>query len=613
MKNKKGFTLVEIIVVIALLLVVAGIFTVNMVRTLNKNKNEENENVVTQITAAAEAFVSTNPDEVEKLYEGYGYIDIPIGDLRNAGLLSEELKDAVTGVRIADEELVRVSLQTGDYISTKYPLTEEEKTAKSYSLVAEDLYVEYSGTSSTTWCNDDAKVYSGLFDPNVYTVSNYTSVTSKLYLVDNSEEESKKGAIYTANHRTSPVNLKKTSCNVNPQIAGSYTINYTFNDPESGIEKTTTRKVYVETSTNDVVSFTAIINNNRPIALNATKVPIKITEKYKDGTTKNIINTVDAISGAGYNVENFSTATVGRRTAKVYSKKTNSDGSTPNPADAPYTVTDNFLEIIKESPECTGTNDDCYFRGEQDGNYIKYYNKLFRIYHVYGSTLAIIYDGNYTTAPYGQLGECMSSCCNHGRYAYISLGDINSGVSKTMDSYLDDFYNELNSTKPLQYLKSQSFIKYTNVQDYSSRTSGSYYNGFNTADNIVTQGIQKSMMTKKVALLQLKDYKEIAGCTSDTSCSRASNYLTGTNFWLLDFYGARFGVGAYNHGVNAAEVYEYSVTSSGLIDHSGASKPQGSQTITTETLSVKPTLELQNPKIDRGTGTRNDPYIVKVG
>ena len=87
MKNKKGFTLVEIIAVIALIAVIVGIFIVNLVG--KNDPKENNKDTVKQILSAADAYVSANRSEIEKLYEGYNFVDITIGDLKNNGLIAE--------------------------------------------------------------------------------------------------------------------------------------------------------------------------------------------------------------------------------------------------------------------------------------------------------------------------------------------------------------------------------------------------------------------------------------------------------------------------------------------------------------------------------------------
>lgn len=574
MRNKKGFTLTEIIVVIAILVVVAGIFSVNMINTLNKNKEEEGKTVVTQIKAAADTYVSTNPSEVEKLYNGFGFVDIPVGDLRDAGLLSEDLKDAETGELIPDDAVVRAKLEQGDSISFTFPVAPEELEAQAWTLVAEDLTIDYDQSISVdTWCANRQNIYKGLYDSNYTNLSNYSSVVSKLYLMDNSNA----GAMYTGDY-FNDANLTVTSCNVNPQVAGTYNIIYEYTDPSLNVEKTMNRTVYVRTSGNDVISFTAAINNGGKITLNAANVPITIVETYKDGSTATFNSTAETLNTINYNIANFSTATIGTRTATISSTKTNSDGSTPTAVQVSYTVTDSLAEMVDESKQCTTSSTSgttCYYRCTQVGNYVNYNGYIYRIYSKTGTSIKLIYNGTEIKGAYGQLGNCTNnSCCNGGRYIYNKLGDSSNVPSTTMDSILDSFYTSKN-------------VAGTKVQSQSTIYG-----------------------SKKVALLSRSEYSQIS-----TSCS--SNYLTGVSFWLLDAYSSYQGAVAYNMGSLATYSYEYAVNTNGTVGKAGSYKDYtfegdyGTTNVKTDILVVRPTIQLNNPTIASGNGTQSSPYVIR--
>ena len=181
--SKKGFTLVEIIIVIALLVVIAGIFSLNMIKSLSKQKVEENENVVSQILSAANTYVSVNPEEVENLYNGYGYVDIPIGDLRDAGLLSEELKDSETGEIIPDTDKVRVKLDLGDFLDFTYPADGDQDAWK---FIADNKSIPYDENGSVEkWCavNTDNLMGSNVYEDLIIDpTSDYSTKKSKLYI-----------------------------------------------------------------------------------------------------------------------------------------------------------------------------------------------------------------------------------------------------------------------------------------------------------------------------------------------------------------------------------------------------------------------------------------------
>lgn len=347
-KNKKGFTLVEIIIVISLLIVIAGIFSINIIASLNKQKVEENENVVSQILSAASTYVSVNPDEVENLYNGYGYVDIPVGHLRDAGLLSEEIKNSETGEKIKDEEKVRIKLNLGDYLDFTYPV---QKDTAAWKFIVEDLTINYDGGYTGNWCNNSTggvrNVFTGLvtapFDPK------YPDWPSKMYLMNNKENDAERFRMFSGNYfdtSAQGTNLRVESCNVNPKSVGTYTITYKYFDKELNTEKTANRTVYVNSSKDDVISFTAAINidpatgKETPIVRGEVRenVPIRITETYRNGSST-FTELVKNLEKRGYDIQDFTTQKVGSNLiATVSRSQANSDGSYPAPQKPKYNV-----------------------------------------------------------------------------------------------------------------------------------------------------------------------------------------------------------------------------------------------------------------------------------
>lgn len=607
MKREKGFTLVEIVIVIAILVVIAGIFSVNMVRTLNKNKIEENKNVVSQIKSAADTYISANPLKIENLYTGYGYVDIPISELRDDGLLSEDLKDAETGIRIPDETIVRIVLDKSGNVEVKYPVDKNELNIKSWSLVAEDLNVSYNAnTNSNSWCTNQAK----------------TGWGTTLYLINNDEY----GKKYTGNNSI----LTVKSCNVNPQMAGSYKITYEFKDPTNGTVKTKDRNVYVQASSTDIASFTFMINNNKEIGLKATNVPITINEIYKNGDKKTFTISDSQLSTRGYKLENFQTQkAVTNETATLSKIAANSDGSQTKSAKDEYTVTDSVSSILIEKakekdpnyqedpknpdklPEgLKNTPDGIYFTGENPDNVAEINGMKFYIYNINGNVIKLIYADNFGDSPYGQLGECDPSCCNNGRILYVSLGDtsnVRNYFNETMDDKLDSFKRQLNKQKYVS-LTNQNIIYYNFKTEITYRNQ-SGNNKIVPNQNMNSSGaIQRNQTPTSVSLMSLNEYKNIANCNG-TSCQR--NYLSNMKFWLLDFESAKIGAGNYTYGALAAYIYHYGVDSNGNIIVAGSHKENYGD-ITTDKLAVRPTIAIKNAKFTSGDGTVGSPYKLQV-
>jgi len=532
---------------------------------MNKNKEEEQQNVVTKIQSAAEAYVSANPEAVERLYNGYGYVDIEVGELRDAGLLSEDLKNAETGERVDDKELVRVKFQVGEYLEYTYPVdpTELENT-EAYELVADPLYIEYkAGSNAESWCSSESNYFMGKFNGNgTQSPSDIASISSKLYLMKESD-----GKIASLDG----AELKKTACNVNPSISGTYTITYSYKDIGLNVTKTKERTVYVGTSNNDVDRFTVSINNNRGIILNTNResVPVTIVEYYRNGGSKNIDTTVGNIGNVGYQIDKFSTSTPGTFNALVKCIKANSDGSTPSQAEPPYRIIDDLLDVVTIPTACT----------RSVNNYVKYKGYKYRVYGKDGSTVKLIYDDARITAAYGQVGECNStSCCNDGRSTYNQLGQVvrGRGIGTTMDDVLDSFY--INK-------------------------------GLSGSDKLQNQSTPFGQY-RKVSLMTRAEYSALS------NNGRCSNFLTGESFWLADSAGVATGSGTYNRGMNAAHAYDYAVSSSGSIITAGASKGVTEQydfytsSIRTDRLLVRPTIYIRGAKVSSGSGTSSNPYVI---
>ncbi len=553
--NRRGFTLVEIIIVIGLLSVIAGIFAINLIKNLNTQKEDENKNVATQIISAANVYVSVNPEKVESLYNGFGYVDIKVGELRDAGLLSEELMNSETGEKIPDEDKVRVQLDVGDKIDVIYPIPEELEDINSWQLVADVIEIEYDKNNSTaSWCA--ANEYMGL--------GNKTG--TKLSFLNN-----KTGAWYTGQYKKG-INVKVESCNVNPQITGTYTIVYKFIDPSTNIERTKNRNVYVKTSKNDVVSFEAVINDGKKVIMNtaSNSVPIYIIETYKDGSkSAKLETTIGNMERAiQYSIEKFSTSTQGDFKAIVKAIKVNADGTKPSPAESPYSVIGKIVDMVEDGYKDCGNT------------YVKYAGNIYNIYNVDKTqrTVNVIYTATNIKAPYGQLGPCKnSSCCNGGRYTYNGLGQSTTGLSMTsMDDTLDEFYVS---------------------HHVASAILQSQYTQFGV---------------KKVALLSKTEYSSISA-----TCTKSNNIVNAT-FWLIDSKSASGGPGNYNKGKNAAHATNYVVMNDGTVGSGGAHKgttqegDYGLRSVKTDQYVVKPTLKLYDPEITGGTGSYSNPYIIKL-
>lgn len=359
--NTRGFTLVEIIVVMGLIVVVSAIFSINTVRILKRQRENENSNTEYIIKSAADSYVSSNPEVVHNLFDNYGYVVITVGELRNNGFLSEDLKDEKGNV-VDDGVVIFAELGEGNQVTFGFE-NDGYESSERWSLVAQDLVVDYDeGMTSNTWCESNA-VYSYLYDDT--TKSKWDTLPSRLYFVDNSSD----GKIYDGsyilgsnNTDSSKKTLNVSYCNVNPSLIGSYIIEYKYAYIVDGktITGTKTRNVLVKPKMGDILYFEVVKFTDLPYKSTYSEIKnnlstyLEITEYDRNGNSKvgnvndySIVESTIDTSTSTYKSNNInSVGTSTPRTATVVYNKTNSDGTKPKDVKASYNVSPNPYDVM---------------------------------------------------------------------------------------------------------------------------------------------------------------------------------------------------------------------------------------------------------------------------
>lgn len=112
--NKKGFTLVELLAVIALLAILMGIAVPNIISTINNNKRNTFLADAKRMISKAEYLISSNRDDRNKLLNNeVSYITYYLNE---SGLNEkQEYTTDADGGPYSDKTFVKVSLKEGSY------------------------------------------------------------------------------------------------------------------------------------------------------------------------------------------------------------------------------------------------------------------------------------------------------------------------------------------------------------------------------------------------------------------------------------------------------------------------------------------------------------------
>ena len=127
-QRKNGFTLVEVIVTIILLVVIGTVVIFSVTNIGSANKDKEYEDLVAMVKSAATVYADSNPDTFNSLFVNKAFVYITLGDLIDDGLLDENLKNPYTEKKIGRDEKVKGNLDTETGALTfEYPVENIEK------------------------------------------------------------------------------------------------------------------------------------------------------------------------------------------------------------------------------------------------------------------------------------------------------------------------------------------------------------------------------------------------------------------------------------------------------------------------------------------------------
>ena len=155
-KGNRGFTLIELIVCIVILMAIAGIFSINFIKNLNNTKDSEYKDIISRIESSADAYVTTYKDSSDSNFDDIklvvdsdeSFCYIPLEEIKSKGFLDDELINPKTGeefkgvVKFTKEENGNYKFEyiegATDYVTVVY----EKNGADSVTRVAQSFLCE---------------------------------------------------------------------------------------------------------------------------------------------------------------------------------------------------------------------------------------------------------------------------------------------------------------------------------------------------------------------------------------------------------------------------------------------------------------------------------------
>ena len=137
--NKKGFTLVEILVSIGLLALLGSVIAISLNKVFKNNNLKNYNEYVEKIKSSAMLYVNNTVDIINDLNDSSFKI-ITIGDLTDNGYLKDNIINPDTSKTVDKNEKIKVSYDSDHELIVEYPYNNSETEAYLYTLNYSAMY-----------------------------------------------------------------------------------------------------------------------------------------------------------------------------------------------------------------------------------------------------------------------------------------------------------------------------------------------------------------------------------------------------------------------------------------------------------------------------------------
>ena len=162
--NKKGFTLIEIIVTIGLLAILGVGIGVSLTKVLKNQEENSYETFIEKVKSASTLYISNNSKLINDLEYNKGYILITINDLISNGYLREDLTNPKTGEKIKDIVTPTNATEEEDYSQSKAYYSMDKEMVVDYPFIKpeDNIYLNVIDYTTMYSSNEEKLCYKGL-------------------------------------------------------------------------------------------------------------------------------------------------------------------------------------------------------------------------------------------------------------------------------------------------------------------------------------------------------------------------------------------------------------------------------------------------------------------
>ena len=282
MRNKKGFTLVEVLVSIGLLALLGSVIAISLNRVFKDNNKKHYNEYVEKIKSSAMLFVNNTVDIINDLNDNSFKI-ITIGDLIDNGYVNDTLVNPNTDEKVGKEEKIQVSYDSDHELIVTYPYNNTETEAYLYTLNYSVMY----GDTTDNLCYVDLNTRSlQLINPDGTPVKDNNS--NKILVPEQNIKAYMENGEECTNLTSEKIGTYK--------IRYEYTKNYKEKLNQKNVEKKSAERTVTVRPSKPTIDIFNVTKNNNDVYNPTITYKVSDSSKKTDMILKYCINTTGKIS-----------------------------------------------------------------------------------------------------------------------------------------------------------------------------------------------------------------------------------------------------------------------------------------------------------------------------